>query len=148
MRSDQRFDPGFQSCPVTLSITSTTDNRYIDINKTFHSANVPTELPHDISLCLYRVLQEALQNAIKYSGSREFEVSLIRESNEIHLRVRACGVGFDTIVASKTGFDLLSVKQRLKLVDGEFSIESQPQRGTTINARVPMKERGKSKAVA
>jgi len=113
----------------------------------FHSANVPTELPHDISLCLYRVLQEALQNAIKYSGSRELEVSLIREANEIHLRVRACGVGFDTTVASKIGFGLLSVEQRLKLVDGECSIESQPQRGTTINARVPMKERGKSKAV-
>jgi signal transduction histidine kinase len=113
----------------------------------FHSANVPTELPHDISLCLYRVLQEALQNAIKYSGSHEFEVSLIRESNEIHLQVRACGVGFDTTVASQSGFDLLSVKQRLKLVDGEFSIESQPQCGTTINARLPMQEWGKSKTV-
>lgn len=105
----------------------------------FHSKGIPKELSQEISLCLFRVLQEALQNATKHSGSQHFEVSLIRAMNEVHLTVRDLGIGFDPADAMKgPGLGLTSMKERLKLVGGELSIESQPQLGTTIHARVAL----------
>jgi PAS domain S-box-containing protein len=104
----------------------------------FHSEDIPKHLPEDISLTLYRVLQEALQNAVKHSGSRHFRVSLTRATNEIELTVQDSGVGFEPDEAIKgDGLGLASMKERIKLVDGELSIDSQLQHGTTIRARVP-----------
>jgi len=105
----------------------------------FHSENIPKELPKEISLCLFRVLQEALQNAIKHSGSRQFHTSLTGGANEIELTVHDSGVGFEPEEAIKgRGLGLTSTKERLKLVQGKLSIDSKPQRGTTIHARVPV----------
>jgi signal transduction histidine kinase len=105
----------------------------------FHSEGIPKELPHEISLCFFRVSQEALQNATKHSGSRRFEVSLAGALNEINLTVRDFGTGFDFEgAANGGGLGLISMKERMKLVGGEFSIESQPQRGVTIYARVAL----------
>jgi signal transduction histidine kinase len=90
-------------------------------------------------------LQESLQNATKYSGSQDFDVSLIGQANEIHLTVRDWGTGFDNEAALKgQGLGLTSMKERMKLVNGELSIESQPGRGTTVHARVPLKARIKA----
>lgn len=105
----------------------------------FHSENIPKDLPKGISLCLFRVLQEALQNAIKHSGCRQFQVSLIGGSSEIELTVRDSGIGFDPEEAMKgRGLGLSSMRERLKLASGSLSIDSQPQRGTTIHAHVPL----------
>ncbi len=113
------------------------DRQRVEIE--FHSENIPKELPKEISLCLFRVLQEALQNAIKHSGSRQFQVSLRRGASEIELTVRDSGIGFETDEAIKgPGLGLTSMQERLKLVDGKLSIDSKPQRGTTIQARVPL----------
>jgi PAS domain S-box-containing protein len=104
----------------------------------FHSENIPKELPREISLCLFRVLQEALQNAIKHSGSRQFQVSLRGGANEVELTVHDSGVGFEPEEALRgRGLGLTSMQERLKLVDGQLSINSKPQSGTTIQARVP-----------
>ena len=111
----------------------------------FCSDNISKDLPKEISLCLFRVLQEALQNAIKHSGSRHFEVSLSARSSEIELTVRDSGIGFDPQEAMKgRGFGLTSMNERLKLVNGALSIDSQLQRGTMIQARVPFSPRPKS----
>jgi signal transduction histidine kinase len=108
----------------------------------FHSEGIPKELPKEKSLCLFRVMQEALQNATKHSGSRRFEVSLIGALNEVNLTVRDLGTGFDPEGAVKgSGLGLISMKERMKLVGGELSIESQPQLGTTIYARVALSPR-------
>jgi len=111
----------------------------------FNSENIPTQLPEEISHCLYRVLQEALQNAIKHSGSRNLQVSLTGRTSEIELTVCDAGIGFDPEEAMKgRGIGLTSIRERLKLVNGILSIDSQPQRGTTIHARVPLSSRMKS----
>jgi signal transduction histidine kinase len=104
----------------------------------FQSQGIPKDLPQEISLCIFRVLQEALQNAVKYSGVRRFEVSLAGALNEIELTVHDAGVGFDPGKAiGGNGLGLTSMKERLKIVDGCLSIDSKPQGGTTIHARVP-----------
>lgn len=111
--------------------------RGVDIR--FQSENIPKNLPKDVSLCLFRVLQEALQNGIKHSGSRRFEVRLSDVSGEIELTVSDSGIGFDLEAALKhPGLGITSMTERLKLVNGNLSITSQPQCGTTIRARVPL----------
>jgi PAS domain S-box-containing protein len=119
------------------------DRQGVEID--FHSENIPKELPKEISLCLFRVLQESLQNAIKHSGSRQFQVSLTGGVNEIELKVHDSGIGFEPEEAIKgQGLGLTSMKERLRAVDGEFSIDSQLQRGTTIRARVPFSPKSNS----
>jgi PAS domain S-box-containing protein len=110
------------------------------VNIDLHCEDIPKELPKEISVCLYRVLQEALENGIKYCRSRNFEVSLSGESSEIQLTVRDWGVGFDPDEAMNgPGLGLTSMQERLKLVDGKLYIESQAKQGATIHARVPLK---------
>jgi PAS domain S-box-containing protein len=105
----------------------------------FRSHDLPNPVPPDISLCLFRVLQEALHNSAKHSGARRFEVRLWGTSGEIHFTVSDSGTGFDLQTAMKSrGLGLTSMQERLQLVKGKFSIDSQPQRGTTIHARVPL----------
>jgi len=100
--------------------------------------DLPAPLPPDISLCLFRVLQEALNNSTKHSGVQYFEVELWETPDEIHLAVSDSGAGFDpNAVKAGQGLGLISMEERLKLLNGTLSIESQLQRGTTIHARVP-----------
>jgi PAS domain S-box-containing protein len=104
----------------------------------FRTDGLPNSLPPDISLCFFRVLQEALHNSAKHSGVRYFEVRLWRKSGEIHLTVGDSGVGFDIQAAKASqGLGLISMEERLKLLKGTFSIESELHRGTTLRARVP-----------
>ena len=105
----------------------------------FRAEGVPKELPEDISLCIFRVLQEALQNAAKYSGVKRFQVTLNCISQEVHLTVRDSGIGFSVEETLRGhGLGITSMKERLKLVDGKLSIDSHPQEGTTIHACVPL----------
>jgi signal transduction histidine kinase len=105
----------------------------------FQSENIAKTLPPGISLCLFRVLQEALQNAIKHSGSRRFQVLLRGRVDDVELTVQDLGVGFDLQEAMRRrGLGLTSMKERLGLVNGQLSIHSELGRGTTINARVPL----------
>jgi PAS domain S-box-containing protein len=104
----------------------------------FKTYDLPAPLPRDISLCLFRVLQEALHNSAKHSGAGSFEVRLWGAPDELHLTVRDSGAGFDSEAAKESrGLGLISMEERLNLLNGTFSIDSQPNRGTTIHARVP-----------
>ena len=90
----------------------------------FETDDLPTPLPPDISLCLFRVLQEALHNSAKHSGARHFEVRLWGKSEEIHLTVRDSGTGFDIEAAKETrGLGLISMEERVKLLKGTLSID-------------------------
>ena len=101
--------------------------------------DLPTPLSAEISLCLFRVLQEALHNSAKHSGGRRFEVRLWGTENDIHLTIKDSGKGFDREAAKTSqGIGLISMEERLKLVNGGLSIDSQPGRGTVIEARVPV----------
>ena len=105
----------------------------------FGSENVPEKLSKRIVLCLYRVLQEALQNAIKHSGTTKVAVSLRGGANVIELTVDDFGVGFDLETSQQRGLGLTSMNERLKALDGHLTIRSQPARGTTVHARVPVR---------
>lgn len=104
----------------------------------FKSDALPT-LPHEISLCLFRVLQEALHNAAKHSGARKIEVQLREQSGEIDLVINDAGRGFDVEQALRSeGLGLTSMRERVRLVNGTISIDSKSTRGTSIHVRVPL----------
>jgi len=104
----------------------------------FAYRDVPRTVTQEVSICLFRVLQEALHNAVKHSKVCHFQVELFGTLGAIHLSVSDSGLGFDPKSAMNgRGLGLTSMQERMKLVDGELSIDSQPTRGTTIRARVP-----------
>jgi PAS domain S-box-containing protein len=114
------------------------DQKNIEID--FGHENVPESVPPDVSLCLFRVLQEALHNGVRHSRAPHFDVHLRGTGDVVHLTVRDEGVGFDVNAASRgRGLGLTSMKERLKLVGGELVIESQSKRGTTVLARAPVR---------
>jgi PAS domain S-box-containing protein len=110
-----------------------------DVSVQFADEDAPGFLPRDISLSLFRVTQEALQNALKHSGVRRFSVSLRGLANEIQLEVSDLGAGFDVERAKlDRGLGLVSMQERAHLVHGSFTIESAVSGGTTILVRVPL----------
>jgi PAS domain S-box-containing protein len=110
-----------------------------EVDVEFTCYEVPRDLPKDISLCLYRVLQEGLQNAIKHSGVRTFKVELQREQESVRLTISDKGAGFDTHTAARSpGLGLISMRERTRIVRGQFTVDSEPGRGTTITCRVPL----------
>jgi PAS domain S-box-containing protein len=115
----------------------------------FTHSDIPATVPREISLCLFRVMQEALQNAVKHSGMRHFEVELCGAPDGIHLTVRDAGLGFDPeAVVNNRGLGVVSMQERVNLVKGVLSIDSHPGRGTKINARLPLSTKGESARAA
>jgi len=109
----------------------------VEIN--FTTENVPNHVSHDASLCLFRIVQEALQNATKHSQVRHFEVALSFFGNHLHLTVSDHGIGFDADEPSaQTGLGLISMRERVRLVNGTITIESKRMGGTSIHVRVPI----------
>jgi PAS domain S-box-containing protein len=100
---------------------------------------VRSALPTEIGLCLFRVLQQALDNAAKHSGVKRIEVQLHEEPGEVHLIVSDSGRGFDVeAVKQGKGLGLTSMRERVRLVNGTIAIASRPMGGTTIHVRVPI----------
>ena len=111
----------------------------------FSHAEVPRDLPAEVSLALFRVMQEALQNAVKHSHADKFEVTLRGESGEVHVTISDPGTGFDPREAmAASGLGLISMRERLQLVGGILVVDSRKGRGTTIRARAPIPATGLS----
>jgi PAS domain S-box-containing protein len=115
----------------------------------FKHSEIPARIPREVSLCLFRVVQEALQNAVKHSAAQDVTVEVHGTKEGIHLIVSDSGIGFNWQDAmNRRGLGLISMRERLRLVNGEFSIQSAPGRGTTVIARVPHRREDHSVATA
>jgi PAS domain S-box-containing protein len=106
----------------------------------FTSTNMPPSLPREVSLSLFRVIQEALHNSVKYSGAKRFEVHLQGKSGEVELEVSDAGVGFDAANLKSKGLGMVSMQERINFVHGRFSVESRIGEGTKIIVSVPLIE--------
>ena len=105
----------------------------------FIQDGVPRSLPNEVSLSLFRILQEALHNAVEHSGVKHFEVRLWDHLNELHLTVKDSGKGFDIEAAERArGLGLTSMQERARLVSGTMTVESEPMRGTNIHVSIPL----------
>jgi two-component system sensor histidine kinase UhpB len=103
----------------------------------FAIGNLPRELQPSVSLCLYRVAQEALHNIITHSQAKNVQLALKADKEKIWLRIIDDGVGFDAR-RTKPGLGLPGMCERVRLVNGTISIESKPMGGTTIHVRVSL----------
>jgi PAS domain S-box-containing protein len=107
----------------------------------FEASDLTRQLSSNISLSLFRILQEALHNTAKHSGIRQCRVRLWEAHGWVHLVVSDEGRGFDRAATKENrGIGLITMQERVSLVDGDLRIESQPGSGTTVHARVPIAE--------
>jgi PAS domain S-box-containing protein len=105
----------------------------------FQAEDVSGTLPRDVSLCLYRLAQEALTNVARHSGADEVEVRLVGSADSIRLQISDSGVGFDPASADEQrGLGLISMRERLRLVNGTMTLDSDPSHGTRIEAAIPL----------
>lgn len=108
----------------------------------FVHSQVPDVLPKELTLCLYRVAQEAVHNAHKHSGAKHVRVELSADAKKILLHVRDSGAGFDPVQARRgKGLGLVSMAERVNGVGGEFRLRSRPGGGTSIEASAPLPRR-------
>ena len=105
---------------------------------TFTHARVPANLPLDLTVSLFRVVQEALQNAVKHSRARTVTVDLRNESDVLVLTVADDGNGFNVDAEWGTGLGLISMGERIEAVGGTFDIRSRRGRGTSLRITVPL----------
>jgi signal transduction histidine kinase len=109
------------------------------ISVVYRPEEVPAALPKDVSLCVYRVAQEALRNLAKHAAVSEAWVTLRGAGPELLLRVEDTGVGFDPAAARpEPGLGLSSMEERVRLIQGKLSVTSAPGRGTTVEVRAPL----------
>jgi signal transduction histidine kinase len=113
------------------------DEEQIDVNL---KAELGEErVPFQASICIYRVAVEALRNVSRHSGATSAEISLKRVNGSLELKVSDSGKGFDVEKFRKEGgLGLVSIEERLRLLRGTCEIDSSPQKGTTLVARVPL----------
>jgi signal transduction histidine kinase len=96
------------------------------------------DIPKDIALSIYRVVQESLRNVAKHAGATEITVSLTGNENFIRLFIQDNGIGFDLKKEKRTsGLGLASMKERVHLIQGDFSIRTKTGQGTILEVQVP-----------
>jgi len=98
-------------------------------------------LGDDVSLCLFRVAQEAFNNAVKHGHAKQITVVLAREAGGLRLQIKDTGIGFDP-AARVEGLGLVSMQERLRLVGGKLYISSSPGQGTVVEAIVDCSQQG------
>ncbi len=104
------------------------------------STGVPGQVDPDLSLAMFRVVQESLRNAGKYSCAKVVKVELHWTPGHLSLCVADDGIGFDPAVGVEAGLGLISMQERLRLVGGELTITSAPGKGTRIEAHAPLSQ--------
>lgn len=109
-----------------------------DIAITFSHEDVPASLPHELTLCVFRVVQEALQNAIKHSQARAIAIHLKGSPSSLALTIVDDGVGFDTDAVWGKGLGLVSMTERLESLGGSVTFHSSPGAGTCIEVSAPI----------
>jgi signal transduction histidine kinase len=104
----------------------------------FTSEGVPHTVRSEVSLCLFRIVQEGLQNLKKHSGTKTAQLSLRNIGDKLFLSLCDEGMGFDANRLEKSGLGILSMQGRARLLGGEFEIHSKPGEGTRIEVWVPL----------
>jgi signal transduction histidine kinase len=115
---------------IESECTNFTKREGILIN--YHSKEIPSKIPKQISVCLFRVVQESLRNVARHANVKQANVSLLNDNNDIILTIEDSGVGFDINKDHKMGLGLVSMQERVHQIKGSFSIKSELGQGTKI----------------
>ena len=113
--------------------------RQHDLTVQFEHGDVPGNVNPAVSICLYRITQEALHNVVRHSGARHGHVKLSRDGENLYLQIADSGAGFDDLHRLGTsGLGLLSMRERAHHVGGRLIIRTAPGAGTRIGVLVPL----------
>jgi PAS domain S-box-containing protein len=105
----------------------------------FTPGTVPDVLPREVSLCLYRVTQEGLRNIAKHARARHAEISLGQDNGGLRLIIQDDGLGFDPAqLRRKAGLGLASMRERVRMLEAELLVYSEPGRGTRLEVSIPL----------
>lgn len=111
----------------------------MSIDVAFSEENVPAEMDPQVSLCLYRVTQEALHNIARHSHAHKAQVELRSGGEWITLHITDDGIGIPADRERSVALGLASMRERVGLLGGTFTLESEPMHGTRIGATIPMR---------
>jgi PAS domain S-box-containing protein len=114
-------------------------SRQYGIEAEFIHSGMSFSISAEVALCLFRVVQEGLQNIAKHSGALSCRVEITGSREGVRLCISDSGLGFDPAQFKlKPGLGFVSMRERLRLVGGQITVESQPSRGTRLDIRVPL----------
>jgi signal transduction histidine kinase len=138
--------------PALEALAKRTSTRYglgVDthFDLDFDSGRAPTRLTSDLESTAYRLVQEAMTNAVKHSEGNTISVHVVEEDGKILITVRDDGTGFDP-EGGTSGFGLLGMRERVELVAGRVFIDSEPGRGTVVRAELPALHRPSESTVS
>ena len=108
------------------------------LNVRFTAEGMLSHVDEDTALCVFRVAQEALRNAVKHSGARTFDVHLSGTATALTLRIADDGDGFDPLASQSAGIGLVTMRERVELMGGVLTVETALARGTMIEIWVPV----------
>ncbi|MBI1770385.1 MAG: type IV pili methyl-accepting chemotaxis transducer N-terminal domain-containing protein [Bacteroidetes bacterium] len=120
--------------------------RLIDIKLEFHSETEIVRLPQKVENNIFRIIQEAINNAIKYSGANKIDVILRQADNDLIAEVKDDGKGFDVRLVDErsvnfeSGRGLFNMYERSEYISGNLQVETQPNQGTTVRLTVPLRK--------
>jgi PAS domain S-box-containing protein len=123
--------------PKTIEVLCQEMSQHRGVHVTFTHGMLPPVMDPEISLCVFRIAQETLSNVVRHSGADNARVDLRHENNHITLEVTDNGSGFDPH-STDIGLGLLGMRERVSLVNGHFTIDSQTDGGTRIVVGIPL----------
>ncbi|NMA91300.1 MAG: sensor histidine kinase [Amphibacillus sp.] len=113
---------------------------YHQINISLSEQGIQGRFDSKYEVALFRLIQESIQNAVKHGAPKNIHVNFRIEKNQIFLLIRDDGIGFDLESKKENSFGLIGMRERVEMLDGEFSIKSQIGQGTTVYVKIPLKE--------
>jgi signal transduction histidine kinase len=112
----------------------------INVELAFELGRAETRHVPEIETAIYRIVQEALTNAVKHGNARRAVVEVREDAATVVLSVRDNGAGFDPS-HERNGFGLIGMGERVELLGGDLAIESEPGRGATVRVSLPVRRR-------
>lgn len=113
---------------------------YHQINISLSEQGIQGRFDSKYEVALFRLIQESVQNAVKHGAPKNIHVNFRIEKNQIFLLIRDDGIGFDLESKKENSFGLIGMRERVEMLDGEFSIKSQIGQGTTVYVKIPLKD--------
>jgi signal transduction histidine kinase len=113
-------------------------SKQLGVTVPFTHGFLPQDVDPNVSLCMYRIVQEALNNVVRHSHARHAQVTLIYESPMLMLQVADSGVGFEVHSTPHSGLGLISMRDRVAFLRGELAIHAAPGGGTRIGVNIPI----------
>ena len=128
----------------TLGLVAALQSLCRDVSKQRHlhvaftHGSIPAAIDANVSLCLYRIVQEALHNVARHSRAREANVSITCDDGHVALQISDSGVGFDPRPVRAAGLGLASMRERVAVLNGQLAIHAVPGEGTQIIVHIPL----------